>query len=402
MPPNASDIPSSPFFLPPAARSAILICFCFGFADGVILPFLAIWAEQSAQLPVSFVGPLLACYSAGELLATPILGGAADRYGRRRVLIYSLSGVGLGFLILPFCSGVVAIAAALLFIGICECVLHPTVSTLIADVMPPHHLRQAFSLARSASSVGRVLGPMTGALIASHRLGWVFFAAASLLLAGSLLAIFKVPETRPELPQDQKEAEPGLAGILPAFRDSRLALLLLCLLCIEVCSGWMPAVLPLFSRDTGILSVSQIGWLFTYSAAVVAVLQISTAQKLSRIRSEVLVWWSSSALAAAFAAILFIGNLTGLIIGITLLAINQMILGPLVPATVSLLAPVHQRATYMAAASVTNDLKDTVGPAIGTLVYGVSPRLPWLAGIPLVLMAGFALARRMRVLERSN
>ncbi len=173
MPSDSYDTASPPFVLPTTARIAVGICFCVGFADGVILPFLALWAQQSAHLTASVVGLLLACYSAGELLATPILGGAADRYGRRRVLIYSLAGVGIGFLLLPFCSGVIAIAAMLLFIGVCECTLHPTVSTVIADVVPGNHLRRAFALARSSASLGRILGPMTGAFIVSFDLGGV-------------------------------------------------------------------------------------------------------------------------------------------------------------------------------------------------------------------------------------
>ncbi|HCL3197346.1 TPA: MFS transporter [Pseudomonas aeruginosa] len=397
MPPDSYDTASPPFVLPTTARIAVGICFCVGFADGVILPFLALWAQQSAHLTASVVGLLLACYSAGELLATPILGGAADRYGRRRVLICSLAGVGTGFLLLPFCNGFIAIAAMLLFIGVCECTLHPTVSTVIADVVPANHLRRAFALARSSASVGRILGPMTGAFIVSYDLGGVFFAAACLLLISVCLTIVGVPETRPDTGADEEDHEPGLAGLLPAFRDRRLASLLLWLLCIEICAGWVPAVLPLFARDTGLLTVSQVGWLFTYGAAVVAVLQIATAQRFARIGGEALAWWSALALAAAFATVLLLGGVAGLVIGMTLLAVNQMILGPLVPSTVNSLAPPHRRATYMAAASVVGDLKDTVGPVVGTLVYGLSPQLPWSLGIPLALVAGFALARRMRV-----
>ncbi len=396
MPPDSYDAARPPFVLPTAARIAVGIFFCIGFADGVILPFLAIWAQSSADLPASFVGLLLGCYSAGELLATPILGGAADRYGRRRVLICSLAGVGTGFLLLPFCSGVIAIAAVLLFIGVCECTLHPTVSTIIADVVPGEHLRRAFALARSSASVGRILGPMTGAFIVSYDLGGVFFAAAFLLLVSVCLTIVGVPETRPNTNADEDDAEPGLAGLLPAFRDRRLASLLLWLLCIEICAGWVPAVLPLFARDMGLLTVSQVGWLFTYGAAVVAILQIATAQRFASIRGEVLAWWSALALAAAFATVLLLGGVAGLVIGMTLLAVNQMILGPLVPSTVNSLAPPHRRATYMAAASVVGDLNDTVGPVVGTLMYGLSPQLPWFMGIPLALVAGFALARRMR------
>jgi MFS transporter, DHA1 family, tetracycline resistance protein len=37
------------------------------------------------------------------------------------------------------------------------------------------------------------------------------------------------------------------------------------------------------------------------------------------------------------------------------------------------------------------DLKDSLGPFIGTALYAVAPRLPWVAGVPLVLLASLGL-----------
>ena len=72
----------------------------------------------------------------GELLATPFLGGIADRVGRRPTLLASTLGVGLGFGLLYLTRGAWASAAALLLIGVFENVLHPTAFTVIADVTP--------------------------------------------------------------------------------------------------------------------------------------------------------------------------------------------------------------------------------------------------------------------------
>lgn len=102
MHPRSCDAPRSSFVLPTTARTAIAICFCVGFADGVILPFLTLGTEHAAHLTARFVSPLLAYYFACELLATPVLSEAADRHGRRRTLVFSLAGVGTRFLLLPF------------------------------------------------------------------------------------------------------------------------------------------------------------------------------------------------------------------------------------------------------------------------------------------------------------
>src|SRR6204780_369551 len=100
------------------------------------MPFFALWAHKDAGIPVEYIGLLLGCYAGGELLATPFVGGIADRVGRRPVLLASTTGVGFGFLLLFMVHGAFAIAAALIVIGVFESVLHPTASTVIADVVP--------------------------------------------------------------------------------------------------------------------------------------------------------------------------------------------------------------------------------------------------------------------------
>jgi MFS transporter, DHA1 family, tetracycline resistance protein len=64
---------------------------------------------------------------------------------------------------------------------------------------------------------------------------------------------------------------------------------------------------------------------------------------------------------------------------VTLLAFSEMLADPLIQAMVSELAPHEARATYMAALSAVNDLRDTAGPATGIWLYARAvPFLGWL------------------------
>jgi DHA1 family tetracycline resistance protein-like MFS transporter len=162
------------------AALAVLLLFFVGFADGSILPFFALWAQNDAGISVSFIGPLLACYAGGELIATPLIGGIADRIGRRPVIMTSTAGVGMGFVLLSFTHGLISAILLLLWIGICESVVHPTLSTVIADSAPVDQQRRQFARGRVASNAGRILGPLCGAVLAKVSLGTVFLAAGRL------------------------------------------------------------------------------------------------------------------------------------------------------------------------------------------------------------------------------
>src|SRR5665213_241624 len=106
--------------IPTPARVSYLLYFVSALADGALTPFFALWAVKVAHVEIAWIGVLLGCYAGGELLATPFIGGLADRIGRRPVLLISTAGVGLGFLLLLIARGPFAAAACLIVIGVFE------------------------------------------------------------------------------------------------------------------------------------------------------------------------------------------------------------------------------------------------------------------------------------------
>ncbi|KAB0679139.1 MFS transporter [Aureimonas leprariae] len=376
----------------------LLLFLCAGFADGALVPFFPLWAEGEAGIPVGAIGLLFGCYAAGELVAAPLIGGIADRVGRRPVLIVSALGVGSGIAALFLAHGVVLTAVLLLLTGLCESVLHPTILTVIADATPPEAHRRWFALARVASSGGQVLGPATGALLALASLGAVFLAAGGMLLVGGAMMLLFLTETigtghgasdgGRDADEDEEE---GLSALLPAFRDGRLARLLFWIVLFEVSVSWLEAVIPLYAHDAGTLTPSGVGALFAYAAALTVVLQMLVSRVGETRSARWLTAGAGGASVVGFALLAASPSESALIGAVTLFAIAQMLTGPLVPTAVSALAPRPQRATYMAAASVANDLKDSLGPAAGTALYALAARLPWLLGIPLVAVASLGL-----------
>lgn len=383
-----------------AALLSLFLFFCAGFADGVVVPFFPLWAHGEAHIPVGLIGLLFGCYAGGELIATPLIGGIADRVGRRPVLIFSSLGVGTGFAALFFVHNTLLTAGILLLTGMAESVLHPTISTVIADVTPGSAHRRWFSLVQVSSSAGQVFGPAIGALLAMASLGTVFLGAGAVLILGGIVMAVFLRETMgagrdggadPDNADGDAEEE-GLSALLPALRDKRLGMLLVWFTLFEVCGNWIDSVLPLYARQHGILNSSGIGLLFSYSAVLTVCLQMLVS-RLAEARSHLLLMSTAGAASVlGFLLLIAVPSLPGLIMAVSLCALAQMLTRPIVPAAISGFAPAAQRTSYMAASSVAVDLKDSLGPAIGTALYALAPRLPWIAGIPLVVAASFGLS----------
>lgn len=384
---------------PAAVRVGAFLFFTASAADGTLMPFFALWAHKDAGIPTEYIGLLLGCYAGGELLATPFVGGIADRVGRRPVLLVSTTGVGLGFLLLYFARGAVATAAALIVIGVFESVLHPTAAAVIADVAPGERRRDYFALTRIMSNAGHVAGPALGAALALWSLHLVFIGSAAAILAGAAAVAAFLSETlqRAGAPGgDDDDDDESLLALTAAFRDRRLAGLVLSVGVLEIAVSWIEAIMPLYADAAGSLTPSGIGMLFSYAGLLGVIFQLPVTQASKQLSGFTTVLASGTTQALAFACLLVSPTLPPLVAAITLVAFAGMLSGPLAQAIVSELAPRSAQATYQAAFSVVFDLKDAAGPAIGTWLYALSAALPWGTGIIASLVASAALAAAAR------
>jgi MFS transporter, DHA1 family, tetracycline resistance protein len=318
-------------------------------------------------------------------------------------------GVGLGFVLLFFAPGAVAIAMALIAIGIFESVLHPTAATVIADVVPTGARREHFALSRIMANAGRVVGPVLGSVLALWSLHLVFLGAAAAILTGAAAVAVFLPETwRGRTAADDGAAddeEETLMALTAAFRDRRLAWLLLSVGVLEIAVSWIEAITPLYANAAGVLRPSGVGLLFAYAGVLGVVFQLPVTQASRRMSGFATIVCSGAIQALAYAFLLPPPALLLLVAAITLLAFADMLSGPLTQAIVSELAPRNAQATYQAAFSVVFDLKDAAGPAIGTWLYAVSAALPWGAGIIASIAASGVLAlaaRRHEVSQSKN
>jgi DHA1 family tetracycline resistance protein-like MFS transporter len=78
---------------------AVVFVDLLGFS--LILPLLPYYAEKYGATP-AVVGLLVASYALAQLIGAPLLGRMSDRYGRRPILLVSIAGTVLGFLLLGF------------------------------------------------------------------------------------------------------------------------------------------------------------------------------------------------------------------------------------------------------------------------------------------------------------
>jgi DHA1 family tetracycline resistance protein-like MFS transporter len=140
-------------------------------------------------------------YAGGQFIAAPLIGKLGDRYGRRPVLLVSLFGQGIGYLIFGLGGSLWMLFLGRIIGGITGGNLS-TAAAYIADVSKPEERAKNFSLIGTAWSLGLILGPAAGGLLGQLNLGAPAYAAAALSILNVLLGIFILPES---LPKERRE-----------------------------------------------------------------------------------------------------------------------------------------------------------------------------------------------------
>src|SRR5262244_4299068 len=179
-------------------RSPLLVIFITVFIDligfGIVIPVLPFYAEGTKfSATPSQVGLLFASYSIMQLVFAPVLGRLSDKYGRRPILLISLLGTSLGFLILGFATTLWMLFAGRIIDGISGGNIS-TAQAYIADVTTKENRARGMGLIGAAFGLGFVFGPAIGGILSRWGIHVPFFFAASLCFANALLLYFTLPE----------------------------------------------------------------------------------------------------------------------------------------------------------------------------------------------------------------
>ena len=144
---------------------------------------------------VALIGGLLTfAYAVMQFLFAPVLGNLSDKYGRRPVLLFSLLGFGLDYVLLAFAPSIGWLFVGRIIAGITGASM-TTASAYIADISTPETRAQNFGMIGAAFGLGFIVGPMIGGLLGEMGPRIPFLVAAGLALLNAAYGYFVLPES---------------------------------------------------------------------------------------------------------------------------------------------------------------------------------------------------------------
>src|SRR2546429_2708893 len=361
-------------------RSPLLVIFITVFIDlvgfGIVIPVLPFYAEGTkfGATPRE-VGLLFASYSIMQLVFAPVLGRLSDKYGRRPVLLISLIGTSLGFLILGF-----AATLWMLFLGrIIDGISGGNISTAqayIADVTTTENRAKGMGLIGAAFGLGFVFGPAIGGILSRWGINVPFLFAGGLAFANAILLYFTLPETvTPDHPARASAATGrGWGQLFVSLKNPRLGFVLTIYFLSIVAFSIMTASFSLFMMFRLGYDAFHNGWVFAFVGIISAVIQGGLIGKLvKRFGEPLLIIVGALLFSASLVAIPFVtlaSGLTALLVLGAATAIGQALSAPSLSSLASKTASAGEQGGVLGVMQSVASLARAVGPSLAAvLIY---------------------------------
>lgn len=190
-------MPSSPS--PPRAAIAFILVTALldVMSMGIIIPVLPQLIEQlsgSTSAAGLWNGLFVALWAAMQFLCSPVIGSLSDRFGRRPVILISVAGLALDFLLMAVAPNLWWLALGRILAGVTSSSFTSTFAYM-ADITPPEQRARGYGLIGAAFSGGFVAGPLLGGVLGEISLRAPFWAAAGLSALAFFYGLFVLPES---------------------------------------------------------------------------------------------------------------------------------------------------------------------------------------------------------------
>lgn len=159
-----------------------------------ILPALLRDVAHTSDIALTF-GLMLALYSAMQFLFSPILGVLSDRYGRRPVLLISLAGAAIDYLVMAFAPELWMLVLGRAIAGLTSANM-AVATAYITDISTEEERARRFGYFHAMFGIGFIIGPVLGGFLGDVWVRAPFIAAAVLNGINLALALFVLPESR--------------------------------------------------------------------------------------------------------------------------------------------------------------------------------------------------------------
>jgi len=359
---------------------------------GILIPLVPYMADRFGAAP-AVITALFGSYSLCQLLAGPFWGRLSDRYGRRPILISSLAGACVSYLILGLANSLGWLFVSRILGGF----MAGNIAAAFAyasDVSLPERRAASLGMIGAAIGIGFTLGPAIGGLLAGNDLHAASFVlpavvSASLSVFAILLVTFLLPESNTAERRKEHASRARIGPLRMLMERPALRCLATAALLVTFSQAILESILAIWALNKFGFGPRTVGLLMFCLACLAVLMQGGGVRVLVPRLGEVkLATFGVCAYVAGLITVAEAPNLgiTGL--GLAFCGIGVGAFNPSASSLASKQADVHDRGAVMGTYQSSTSLARVIGPFVSGPIYAAfGPSAPFLVGACVTVFA---------------
>lgn len=373
---------------------------------GLLMPIQAYIVRQySDQALMVAMIPVL--YASGQFFAAPLLGKFSDRFGRRPVILFSITASAFGYFLFGIGGALWVLFLSRLIDGF-GAGSASTAGAYVADVTPPQDRAKNYGFLGMAFGLGFILGPTLGGFLSQISLNAPAYAAGMLSLSSAVIGFFILPES---LPQEKRETKPlrladvnPFASIFDMLRRPTVGGLLIAQCLFFFVFNGNNNMLPVYMIEKFVAQPWQVALLFATGGITMAIMQGGLVGPLVKRFGEKPLAVNSLMLQALAAISMVTVPVLWMLYPATML--NSIGTGLAWPAFGALLAnsvSSEEQGRVSGVSTALGSLMSIFGPLFAGSTYDhIAPAAPFWIGAALFVLAGLTLTRVKVIVHQRN
>jgi multidrug resistance protein len=381
-----------------AKKSPLGLIFLTLFIDmvgfGIVIPVLPLYAEGTRIGATSTqLSWIVGIYSLLQLVCSPLFGKWSDRVGRKPVLMFSITGTAIGFLVLGAAGSVWMLLIGRIIDGASGGNIS-TAMACIADVTTKENRSRNMGLVGAAFGLGFVIGPAIGGVLSHHvSIAAPFYFAACLAIINVVLVWLRLPETLNAESRERAKKRASISEVFGGARTGLIGAILVAQLASVTGFSVMTALFALYCEKRFQYNPAQVGYLLAYVGLLGVFFQGGMLRGLLKSPIEKpLALFGSAVLALSMAALPFANALGQLLVALFFISMGNSFVTPTLSGLASRSTDAHCQGRLLGLMQSAGSLGRFLGPMIGFGLVPFSPpggyaRISFFASAGILMIA---------------
>ncbi|MDO8847115.1 MAG: MFS transporter [Coriobacteriia bacterium] len=364
-------------------------------AFGIVIPLLPYLADKTGASEFQ-IGLLVASYPLAQLVGAPLLGRLSDRYGRKPILLLSILGTAIGFVVLALANSLPLLFLSRVIDGLTGGNIN-VAQAYIADVTDHKERGKAMGLIGAAFGLGFVVGPVTGGLLSDISYSAPAWAGAAISVVNLAAVTLFLPESLSSEARARlvalKRKVFDLAGLRHAIKHRRVGPILTIRAVTGVSFALFETMFSLWALAALGFKASQTGIFLGYIGVLSVIVQAGLIGRLTkRFSDDALLLGGVGLSGVSLLAWAFVPNVLLLVLVVVPLSLGLAVSSTVMTSALSKAVGADEVGGVLGAQTSIMSLTRVVAPIIGGFLLQHatvwSPGL--LAGLLTLAMAPYA------------